>query len=353
MPVMVAGATDVASVVSGVNRADPDEGEISVSMHRTRFARSLLAAALALAVLPAGTAAATATAAPTGADRTHFPTTIDLPDGFQPEGIAIGARPVAWFGSLADGSIYRVNLVTGAGRVIGEGPGTPSVGLKVDHHSRLFVAGGPAGDARVVSARTGEVLASYTLTGDGFVNDVVLTRDAAWFTDSFNPALYKVPLGRHGGLPDQDDVVTVPLTGDLVFQGGFNVNGIERTPDGRGLLVVQTNTGGLFRVDPATGVTTAVDLGGEALPNGDGILLEGRTLFVAQNVSNQVAVVRLDRRAATGTVVDRLTDPRFDTPTTIAAFGHRLYLPNARFTTEPTPTTPYTAVAIREPELRR
>ena len=46
--------------------------------------------------------------------------------------------------------------------------------------------------------------------------------------------------------------MTLPLTGDLVFQDGFNVNGIERTPDGTGLLVVQTNTGLLFRVDPVT-----------------------------------------------------------------------------------------------------
>jgi hypothetical protein len=30
----------------------------------------------------------------------------------------------------------------------------------------------------------------------------------------------------------------------------------------------------------------------------------------------------------------------------MAAFANRLYLPNARFNTPPTPTTPYTAVAI-------
>lgn len=65
-----------------------------------------------------------------------------------------------------------------------------------------------------------------------------------------------------------------------------------------------------------------------------------------QNQLNQVAVVRLDRAGTAGTVVDRLTDPRFDVPTTVDAFGPRLYLPNARFGTEPTPTTPYSAVAI-------
>jgi hypothetical protein len=33
-------------------------------------------------------------------------------------------------------------------------------------------------------------------------------------------------------------------------------------------------------------------------------------------------------------------------PTTVAKFADRLYLPNARFTTPPTPDTPYTANAI-------
>jgi sugar lactone lactonase YvrE len=312
-----------------------------VSMHR---ALRVLIVMLAMASIP--TTAAGAAQGRRG-DGSAFPTTVPLPDGFAPEGIAIGGEPFAYFGSLVDGSIYRADLDTGRGRIISEGPGTPSVGLKIDQSGRLFVAGGDAGDARVVSASTGEVLASYTLTSaPSFVNDVILTPDAAWFTDSFNPVLYKVPLGGSGRLPGPGEVVTVPLTGDVAFQEGFNVNGISHTPDGTGLLVVQTNTGLLFRVDPATGVTTTVDLGGEVLPNGDGILLSGRTLYVVQNVLNEVAVVRLDRTGRRGTVVDRLTDPRFDVPTTVARFDGRLYLPNSRFLIDPTPTTPYSAVAI-------
>src|SRR4051794_21324875 len=59
-------------------------------------------------------------------DAGGFPDRIELPDGFQPEGIAIGPGPVGWLGSLSDGDIYRVDLCTGAGQVISEGPGTPS-----------------------------------------------------------------------------------------------------------------------------------------------------------------------------------------------------------------------------------
>ncbi|WP_175543764.1 superoxide dismutase [Micromonospora pattaloongensis] len=301
----------------------------------------VLAAALA-AVLSVPTAGA-ASARPTRA----LPDTIALPDGFQPEGIAIGAAPYAFFGSRATGAIYRASLVTGEGSVINPGPGTPSLGMKVDRRDRLFVAGGTGGDGRVIDAVTGALLASYRFsTVPSFVNDVVLTPDAAWFTDSTNPVLYRVPLSRSPKLPGPEAVVRTPLTGDIVYGTGINANGIARTPDGRGLLIVQSNTGLLFRVDPATGVTRTVDLGGELLTNGDGLLLEGRTLYVVQNRLNIVAAVRLNDAGTRGAIVSRLTDPRFDVPTTVAAYGKRLYLPNARFTTPPTPTTPYSAVAI-------
>jgi sugar lactone lactonase YvrE len=280
-----------------------------------------------------------------------FPTTIALPNGFQPEGIATGPGPFSYFGSRATGQIYRANLVTGAGQVISPATGTGSLGMKTDARGRLFVAGAGAGNARVIDTRTGAVLASYQFaTAPTFINDVVLTKRAAYFTDSFKAVLYKVPLGRDGALPPANGFVTIPLSGDFVLQPAvINANGIVQTPDGNALIIVQSNTGLLFRVDPVSGVTTKVDVGAESFPNGDGLLLIGPTLFVVQNRLNAIAVVKLDRRGTSGVVSQRITDPRFDVPTTVAAFGDRLYLPNARFTTTPTPTTPYTAVAVRKP----
>jgi sugar lactone lactonase YvrE len=307
-----------------------------------------------MALVSALAVAAPASAAPVPASASAqavlFPSTFALPAGFQPEGIAIGALPYAFFGSRATGAIYRASLLTGRGEVINPGPGTPSLGLKVDVHGRLFVAGGAGGDGRVVHAVTGEVLASYRFTtAPSFVNDVVLTSDAAWFTDSTNPVLYKVPLGRWGGLPDQDEVVTLPLTGDIAYGAGINANGIASTPDGRGLLIVQSGTGLLFRVDPATGVTRTVDLGGESVTNGDGLLRDGRTLYVVRNRLNTVAVFHLDSTGGSARLVDQITAANFDVPTTVASYGNRLYLPNARFTTPPTPTTPYAVTAIPRP----
>ncbi|MEU8380251.1 superoxide dismutase [Streptosporangium sp. NPDC048865] len=306
------------------------------------FLTVLMAAPAAAAETGSGTGAPTASA-PAG--KPAYPSEFPLPDGFQPEGIAIGPGAAAYFGSRATGAIYRADLRTGKGRIIDQGPGTPSLGLKVDARGRLFVAGGTGGDARVIDTRSGKVLASYRLaTGAAFVNDVVLTRDAAYFTDSTNPVLYKLPFGRGGALPDE--AVKVPLSGDIVYGTGINANGIAQTPDHRALLVVQSNTGNLFRVDPSTGAATLVDTGAESLVNGDGLLLEGRTLHVVQNRLNTLTSLSLDRRATSGKVVRKLTDGRFDVPTTVASFRDRLYLPNARFATTPTPTTPYNVVAV-------
>lgn len=305
-----------------------------------RLAAVVLAAALAASLAPS-------VAQAHGRKGGSFPAVIDLPDGFRPEGIAIRGN-TAYFGSLADGDIYAANLRTGSGKVISQGPGTPSAGLKVDHRGRLFVAGAVAGDARVVDTRTGRVLASYQLaTGTAFVNDVVLTRTMAWFTDSQNPVLYGLPLGKHGKLPAPSAIVRLPLGGDYVHGPGFNLNGIAATPDGRQLLAVQSSTGLLFRINPRTGVARTVDLGGYALTNGDGLLVIGRTLYVVQNQLNKVAVFRLSRGGGSGVLQRTITSPNFDVPTTVAAKGRHLYLPNARFSTPPTPDTTYTAVRVR------
>ncbi|WP_127125665.1 superoxide dismutase [Georgenia sp. SYP-B2076] len=306
-------------------------------MMRRSFA--LLGMTLALA----GTAAAPATA-----DQDEkLQARVDLPNGFQPEGIAIGSGATAWFSSLVDGDIYEVDLATGKGAVLAQGPGTPSVGLQLDHRGRLFVAGGSGGDGRVLDTRTGEVLASYKFTtATSFVNDVVLAGGTAWFTDSSNATLYGVPLERGGAPGDADDVTALPLGGEWREVAGFNANGITRTPDHRALLVVQTATGLLYRVDPDTGNAKVVDLGGVAVKDGDGMLRHGRTLYVVEGSSNRVAVFHLNSSGTAGSLKGYLTSADLDFPSTVAASDDFLYLTNARFSTTPTPDTPYWATRI-------
>jgi streptogramin lyase len=149
-----------------------------------------------------------------------FPPNIPLPSGFQPEGIAVGPGTTFYVGSIPTGAIYRGDLRTGQGAILNPGSdGASSVGLAVDHLGRVWVAGGASGTARVIDGRTGALLASYQLTTAPmtFVNDVVTTREAAYFTDSLNPVLYRVPL-------DLGPATAIPLTGDLVYQQGFNLD---------------------------------------------------------------------------------------------------------------------------------
>jgi sugar lactone lactonase YvrE len=278
-----------------------------------------------------------------GAAGSAFPERVELPDGFQPEGIAIAGTQF-YAGSIPTGAVYRGSLRTGAGSELVEAQsGRAAIGLKVDR-GRLFVAGGPTGMAFVYDARTGSNITSYQLsTGGGFINDVVVTKSAAWFTDSLKPVLYRVPLGPNGQPGAASAVETVGLGGDYEQVSGFNVNGIDATPDGKTLVIVQSSTGKLFTVAPSGDANeialTAPDDSPESVPMGDGILLDGHTLYVVQNRLNLVAKIALAPTLDSGVVLSRFGKPPFDldVPSTIAEHGNRLYAVNARFRSPPQP----------------
>ena len=289
--------------------------------------------ALLGAVIAAASAIAAVAVAGKGPDR------IALPDGYRPEGIAAGQGRSIYVGSIPTGQVLEIDTKTGASsESVPAREGHAAIGLKYDKHAdRLFVSGGPTGKAFVYDASTGAEVAAFQLTPTGqstFINDVVLTRDAAYFTDSRQPVIYAVQR-------DLSAVTPIALTGFPITEGN-NLNGIEAAANGRVLLAIQTSTGVLWRIDPATGAHAAVDLHGASLTNGDGLLLIGnRTLLVVQNSSNQIAVVKLDSDFGSGLVVRTITDPDFDVPTTVARKRGSLYLPNARFRTPPTPETEY------------
>jgi sugar lactone lactonase YvrE len=276
-----------------------------------------------------------------------YPETIPLPNGWQPEGIATGFGNDFFAGSRsAAGGIFKGNLKTGQGSVLVQGGGA-ATGMKVDNRNRLFVSGAATGQARVYRGANGKLLRQYTLTSDPtFINDVTLTRHAAYYTDSVNQRLYVLKLKRHGRLPAQSR--TLPLTGDLQYDndpGTFELNGIAAAGHDR-LITVQSRTGLLFLVNARNGRTHEIDLGGGLVKNGDGILLKGRTLYVVQNQDNKIAVIHLKHGLRRGEIKRYLTDSDFDVPTTIASKGGFLWAVNARFTTPPTPTTTYDVVRV-------
>ncbi|MFD5268763.1 SMP-30/gluconolactonase/LRE family protein [Streptomyces sp. NPDC058335] len=300
---------------------------------------------LAGTALAAFTLSATAAPANSAASAGTWPTVFPLPDGWLPEGIAIGSKPYAYLGSRANGGIYRTDLRTGEGTVLHTGgTGQIAVGLKLDHDGLLYVAGS-TGVARVIDSRTGELLVTHQLSAPTghFINDVTLLGDRAWFTDSRDAVLYGAPRGGRTG-----EIRALPLTGDWTqLPDVNNANGVVDTPDGRALIVVKSTPGELHKVNLRTGLTTKITLvGQETVVNGDGLYRIGRTLYVVQNRLNLVSVWTLDRTSTTATLTRTITSPHFDVPTTAARYGNRLYLVNARFTSPQTPETTFTGVAV-------
>jgi sugar lactone lactonase YvrE len=270
-----------------------------------------------------------------------FPESIPLPDGFYPEGIAVGAGHDFYAGSLLDGALYRGDLRTGEGAVITPGvPGRLVAGLAFDDRSGLVWGvgqDGSGGKAFAFDGDSGQLIVDMAVPG-AFLNDVTVTDGAAYITDSLAGVFWTIPLD-HRGMPIGAPVA-VPLSGDFVFVGPgdvgpgelpINLNGIDATPDGGTLVANHTTLGVLYRIDPATGVAAQIDLDGGDVPLGDGIVLHGKSLYVVQNFINQVSVVELEPDLASGEIVRVVTSDLFRVPTTAALFGNRLYLVNARF----------------------
>jgi sugar lactone lactonase YvrE len=274
-----------------------------------------------------------------------FPDVIPLPNGWQPEGIAAGPGTTVYAGSRLTGAIWRGDIRTGAGEpfvVPVPSEGRLALGLKYSRRL-LYVSGGTTGNAYFYDARTGkDVIEPCDLTdGPAFVNDVVVTRNAAYFTNSQAPQLFRVPI--QGGRP-VCDVTPLALSGEWEQGTGFGANGIDATRDGKTLVVVNSGTGKIYTVDPATGDATQIQTSA-VLTNGDGILLRGRLLFVVQNRDNRVAVLWLSRDLSSAHLLTNLTDPGFVVPTTIAAFGPALYAVNAKFG-RTGPDVPYEIVRV-------
>lgn len=267
---------------------------------------------------------------------------IALPDDFAPEGIAVGEGATFFVGSLWDGDIYRGSLRTGKGSVLVDTSNRQAVGMKVeerdDRPDRLWVAGGLTGRVFVYNARTGATIADVRVTNPGaaLLNDLIVTEDAVYVTDSFTPQLFVVPLRESGRIGSPR---TLPVTGPAADSGNTfpGLNGIEATRSGETLIVNNTVLGGLYTVDPDNGDSRRIDLPDAAIGRdvADGLLLEGRTLWVVENAANRLVRLRLSADLSSGVVTDVIDNDDvgglFRVPTTVARHGDSLALVNARF----------------------
>ena len=298
----------------------------------------LLAAAATLAVPSAVSAAP-----PQGPD------TIALETGSLPEGIAAGPGTTFFVGARRDGDIYVGDIRDdGVTRLVDNDAPAAAVGMSYDDRSGLlWVAGGgplSRGEGTITAYDGAEPVFSYDVENAGFLNDVVVTDDAVYVTDSGNPFLVVVPLDASGR--PTGDVDTRPLTGDYRQPAGFGANGIRELPDGDLVLV---SGGVLYRVDPSTGAADRIEVHGRQLQAGDGLELSGSTLYVVNGYGgDEVAVLRLSDDLETAQAVGVIRDQELDRPTTGALIGDSLYVVNGRFgTLGSTPDAPVYVTRLR------
>jgi len=287
------------------------------------------------------------------------PSVYTIPgDAVFPEGIALDQRSKDFFvSSTTDGTIFKGNVDHAALAPFAAGGAdgrTTAIGLKVDGRGRLFVAGGGTGRAFVLDTKDGrtlKILDSNPGRSPTFINDVTLAPGFAYFTDSMRPVILRAATS---GDTVGDFELWLDLTGTpFVYRSGYNANGIASFDGGRLLVVVQYNTGKLFRIDTRTKAVSEIDLGGETVTNGDGLVAHGSRLYVVRNASvKQISEVKLLHGKREGRVGATITSDEFMFPTTAARDGERLLVVNSQFDKRDgggTPVLPFTVAAVPLP----
>jgi len=247
--------------------------------------------------------------------------------------VQAGVVPVTWL-SLASqyqGSYTSHQTVRGFLGLMAQH--SPALGMLFQGQAaRQAAPGGTTGTAHVYNSRTGALVAQYQFgpNGKSLINDVVLTVRGAYFTDSYNPDIYEIPIGPSGRL---GRAVTIPLSGAVAAfsTAGLNLNGIAATADGNTLIVDNTVLDKLFTVNPATGASAPINVAGRIPSSMDGLLLQGSSLWVVENTANTVIRVTLSHDLSSGTITSTITSPLFDDPATVAKYGDELALPNGRY----------------------
>lgn len=328
-------------------------GKVPTPMSREDMMRKLWTTTLAASAALGALLASTPVLAQSGV------TVLPLPaDAAYPEGVTADPTTGAIYTNSANtGAVFRVapdtGVVTRIADPLGLGDSPPAkpvsvaLGLKADGQGRLWVAGARTGSMHVVDIATGEQLARFTTPeGPWLINDVALTPDAAYFTDTLRPVLWRVA---------RDSVADAALEPWLSFAGTAleygeepNLNGIVATPDGRYLIVVLMKTGRLFRIDTRTREVAAIDTGASALDGGDGLALIDQRLFLVRQSAGEVVALDLSADLATAVEAKRIKPAELAWPATIAVRGDRLIVANSQLNRRGSgdPVLPFSLVSI-------
>ena len=321
-----------------------------------RLSSALLSVALIALALPAASISA--------ADK-PFPKRIYTPSGSAPEGFTVGRGTTAYNGSL-DGSIYKLDLRTGNGEVlVDKDPNADVVngtchvlGMRVDPRTNyLFVAGCDSGLGYVFDADNGHLIMEYQLgqPGVSIINDLTITKDAVYFTNSAQPFIYRLPLSKNGDIPLDAGAATAIRLPDVfaIDPADFccGANGIVATPDGKTLVVGHSLLAHIYRVDPGTGDVEEIYVDGPLDGFLDGIAMQGHTLYImtpsGPYPASRIQVVEMDSGMLSGKLARTITDPDLDDVASGAIFGNSLYVNNARYSEFPGGDTQYWVTKLK------
>lgn len=324
---------------------------------RLRRTRTAAVAVTSLLVLGAAVPALAASGGDTARRPAPLPTSYTIPgDKTYPEGIARQhGTPYFYVGSTSDGTIYRGDVQQPATRVFlpGGRDGRVSVGgMKTDRAGRLIVAGGATGKVFVYDTRTRALLHVFdTGRTDVFLNDVALAPNGdAYISDSTHPALWHITAAELRGSTVRRPLrVGVDLSHTpMVYNAGFNGNGLVVTHDGRYVLLADYNDYAFYRVDLRTHHVVPIDLGGAKGISGDGLLLKGHTLTAVTELDNpdgQIAVLKLNGDYTKAHLVRTVHGHGMHSPSTAAFDGRDLLIVNFQFQTAD-PHLPFDVVRV-------
>lgn len=263
-----------------------------------------------------------------------------------PESIAIDQRSgVYYVGSDKDGTIFRGRVGSAAveifspagadGRDIANG-----LALRGD---TLVVLSRQRGAIRSYDTNTGKLLSTVDngLGASGtFLNDLTITPDgSAYVTDSVNPWLYRITWqGTQMRLEKFMDFTGTPLhyvaaTG----ADGINLNGIVSSADGHYLVVSKRNEKALYRITLPDKQVSKVAVPDGVLNTQDGLFLQGKTFYAAQNLPNNVVELTFNDDFSAAVPRNTYTNPNYMFTTAVAVYQGKMLVISAQFDSEGSP----------------
>jgi Cu-Zn family superoxide dismutase len=279
-------------------------------------------------------------------------------DTLFPEGIVYNDKTGNFYtGSVSSGNILEVNVESGDTRLLASGAAhnrKAATGMKIDQVNRLWVCGGADNKIQVLGL-DGSLIKSWdtnALFGSGFINDCIIDNTHVYFTDSRVRKIYRTsvtettPGNLEEWLTFTDAQIPYATT-------GTNANGIVSTPDNKYLIIVVSSSGKLYRIDKATKAITEITLN-TPVTSGDGLYIEGNTLYVSRNATNLIFPVTPNADYSQGTVGTGFgTNLMFNT--TMAKAGNYFLVVNGQLnrrgnaTTPASPTLPFSVSRVAIP----